>query len=82
MMGGAEDVVRRAIKRTRLLTGIACAGLMASLLGPVGAVVFGGAAAIGITIAWSRLFPELRLAKTFDPPDIVNLEPDKGATQP
>jgi MFS family permease len=57
-------------------------GLMASLLGPVGAVVFGGAAAIGITIAWSRLFPELRLAKTFDPPDIVNLEPDKGATQP
>ena len=30
--------------------------------------VFGGVAAIGITLAWSRLFPELRLAKTFDPP--------------
>ncbi len=43
-------------------------GLMASLLGPVGAVVFGGLAAIGITLAWSRLFPELRLAKTFDTP--------------
>jgi hypothetical protein len=43
-------------------------GLMASLLGPVGAVLFGGVAAIGITLAWSRLFPELRLAKTFDPP--------------
>jgi MFS family permease len=42
-------------------------GLMASLLGPVGAVVFGGLAAIGITVAWSRLFPELRLAKTFEP---------------
>jgi MFS family permease len=42
-------------------------GLMAALLGPVGAVVFGGLAAIGITVAWSRLFPELRLAKTFEP---------------
>ena len=41
---------------------------MASLLGPVGAVVFGGLAAIAITLAWSRLFPELRLAKTFDTP--------------
>ncbi len=42
-------------------------GLLASLIGPVGAVVFGGVAAIGITLAWARLFPELRLAKTFDP---------------
>ena len=48
--------------------GEAESGLMASLLGPVGAVVFGGVAAIAITLAWSRLFPELRLAKTFDPP--------------
>ena len=38
--------------------------------------------AIAVTLLWARLFPELRLAKTFDPPDIVNLEPDKGATQP
>jgi predicted MFS family arabinose efflux permease len=57
-------------------------GLMASLLGPVGAVVFGGAAAIAITLVWARLFPELRLAKTFDPPDMVDLEPDMGVTQP
>jgi predicted MFS family arabinose efflux permease len=48
--------------------GEAESGLMASLLGPVGAVVFGGVAAIAITLAWSRLYPELRLAKTFDPP--------------
>ncbi|MGN6497273.1 MAG: MFS transporter [Tsuneonella sp.] len=48
--------------------GEAESGLVASLLGPVGAVLFGGIAAIGITLAWSRLFPELRLAKTFDPP--------------
>jgi MFS family permease len=57
-------------------------GLMASLLGPVGAVAFGGVAAMAVTLLWARLFPELRLAKTFDPPDIVNLEPEKGATQP
>lgn len=48
--------------------GEAESGLMASILGPVGAVMFGGIAAIVITLAWSRLFPELRLAKTFDPP--------------
>ncbi len=47
--------------------GEAESGLMASLLGPVGAVLFGGIAAIAVTLAWSRLFPELRLAKTFDP---------------
>lgn len=45
-------------------------GLLASLLGPVGAVVFGGVGAIAITLAWSRLFPELRLAKTFDPSEL------------
>nr|WP_207974522.1 MFS transporter [Parafrankia sp. BMG5.11] len=48
--------------------GEAESGMLAALIGPVGAVVFGGVAAIGITLAWSRLFPELRLAKTFDPP--------------
>lgn len=50
--------------------GEAESGLLASLLGPVGAVVFGGLGAIGITILWARLFPELGLAKTFDPPEI------------
>ncbi len=44
-------------------------GLAAALLGPVGAVVFGGAAAIGVAGLWSLWFPELRRAKTFDPPD-------------
>jgi predicted MFS family arabinose efflux permease len=48
--------------------GEAESGLLASLMGPVGAVLFGGFAAIGITLVWTRLFPELRLAKTFDPP--------------
>lgn len=44
-------------------------GLAAALLGPVGAVVFGGAAAIGVAGLWSYLFPELRRARTFDPPE-------------
>jgi len=57
-------------------------GLMASLLGPVGAVVFGGVAAIAITLLWSRLFPELRLAKSFDPPDILETAPQHGVAQP
>jgi len=43
------------------------AGAMAALLGPIGAVAIGGAAAIGVTALWSWLFPELRRAKTFEP---------------
>ncbi|MBY4636758.1 MFS transporter [Sphingopyxis sp. XHP0097] len=43
------------------------AGAMAAVLGPVGAVVIGGAGAIGVTALWSWLFPELRRARTFEP---------------
>lgn len=43
-------------------------GLLAAVIGPVAAVVAGGVAAIFVTLYWARLFPELRLAKTFDPP--------------
>jgi predicted MFS family arabinose efflux permease len=46
-------------------------GLAAAALGPVGAVVFGGIAAIGITLGWAYLFPELRRARTFDPPQPI-----------
>jgi MFS family permease len=42
-------------------------GVAAAILGPVGAVVFGGISAIMITGVWSRLFPELKNAKTFEP---------------
>lgn len=62
--------------------GEAESGLMASLLGPVGAVVVGGVGAIAITLLWSRLFPELKLAKTFDPPEILDLSPQHGVAQP
>jgi MFS family permease len=43
-------------------------GLLAAVVGPVVAVVAGGVAAIAVTLYWARLYPELRLAKTFDPP--------------
>ena len=57
-------------------------GVMASLLGPVGAVVFGGVGAIAITIGWARLFPELQRARTFDPPDMLETEPEHGEAKP
>ena len=40
-------------------------GLAAAVLGPTGAVVFGGIGAIVITALWSVLFPVLRHARTF-----------------
>lgn len=42
-------------------------GVAAALLGPVGAVIFGGLGAIGVTAIWAWLFPELRHARTFEP---------------
>jgi MFS family permease len=42
-------------------------GLAAALLGPVAAVVSGGAAAVAIAAGWAYLFPEIRRARTFDP---------------
>jgi MFS family permease len=50
------------------------AGVMAALLGPTAAVVLGGTAAMGIAGLWSYLFPELRRARTFDPPDTALAE--------
>lgn len=62
--------------------GEARTGLMGSVVGPVGAVAIGGVAAIGITLLWSWLYPELKLAKTFDPPEIDETPPQHGAAQP
>lgn len=52
-------------------------GIAAALLGPVGSVVAGGAAAIAVAAGWSRLFPELRRARTFAPPadSVIEEEP-------
>lgn len=43
-------------------------GFTAALLGPVAATVGGGIAAIAVTLVWAGLFPELRRARTFEPP--------------
>jgi MFS family permease len=50
--------------------GEAESGFVGALIGPVPAVIAGGVGAIGIVLIWSWWFPELRLAKTFEPPDL------------
>jgi MFS family permease len=50
--------------------GEAESGFLAALIGPVAAVVAGGVGAIVITALWARRFPELRLALSFDPPNV------------
>lgn len=53
-------------------------GSLAYLLGPVAAVVAGGAGAIVTVAAWARVFPVLRTTKTFAPPDhLLEEGPDK-----
>ena len=44
-------------------------GFTAALIGPIAATVAGGVAAIVVTLLWSWMFPELRRARTFEPPD-------------
>jgi MFS family permease len=44
-------------------------GLLASVLGPIGAVAFGGVGAIAVAGIWAYLFPEIRRARTFDLPE-------------
>lgn len=46
--------------------GDAQSGFLAALIGPVAAIVAGGAGAILITLAYFRYFPELRLARSFE----------------
>jgi MFS family permease len=58
--------------------GDAFSGFLASVVGPVAAVVAGGIGAIATVALWSRLFPVLRTTRTFDPPDeLLDTETDK-----
>lgn len=70
MRGRVSAVSQLSISASNEL-GEAESGFLASIpaLGPVGAVLFGGIGAIIITILWAGLFPELRAARTFTPPD-------------
>ncbi|WP_375403269.1 MFS transporter [uncultured Sphingomonas sp.] len=69
MRGRVSAVSQLTISASNEL-GEAESGLLAALIGPVGAVVFGGVGAIAVTLLWARLYPELKLAKSFDPPEV------------
>ncbi len=69
MRGRVSSLSQLTISASNEL-GEAESGFLAALVGPVAAVIGGGIGAIIITLVWARLFPELRLARTFDPPDI------------
>ncbi len=56
--------------------GEARGGFAAAWIGPVAATAGGGIAAILVTLAWAAWFPELRRARTFEPPE----EPPPEAT--
>ena len=66
MRGRVSSVSGLAISASNEL-GELQSGLAAAVLGPVGAVVFGGAVAIFVTAIWAGLFPELKNARTFEP---------------
>jgi len=68
MRGRVGAVSTLAISASNEL-GEARSGFSAALIGPVAATVGGGMVAIAVTLAWARIFPELRRARTFDLPD-------------
>ncbi len=70
MRGRVGSVSQLTISASNEL-GEAESGFLAAVIGPTAAVIAGGIGAIAVTLLWSRLYPELRLAKTFDPPDEV-----------
>lgn len=60
--------------------GDALTGGLAVLFGPVAAIVGGGVAAIAVTGLWSRIFPQLGAAKTFDAPvEVLAMEASSRA---
>lgn len=69
MRGRVSSLSQLTISASNEL-GEAESGFLAALVGPIAAVIGGGIGAIIITIIWARLFPELRLARSFDPPDL------------
>lgn len=79
MRGRVSSVSGLAISASNEL-GELQSGLAAALLGPVGAVIAGGAGAIAVTGLWSQLFPELKNARTFEPQ--YRLQTDKKKLEP
>lgn len=67
MRGRVSSVSHLTVSASNEL-GEAESGFMAAFIGPVATIILGGAGAIVITLIWSKLYPELRLARSFDPP--------------
>ena len=67
MRGRVSAVSGLAISASNEL-GEVQSGLAAALLNPVGAVIAGGIGAVAVALGWAYWFPELRRARTFDPP--------------
>ena len=68
MRGRVSAVSTLAISASNEL-GETRSGFTAALMGPITATVAGGIAAVGVTLAWAFIFPELRKARTFDLPE-------------
>jgi MFS family permease len=79
MRGRVSAVSTLAISASNEL-GETRSGFAAALIGPVTATVAGGIAAIGVTLLWAGLFPELRRARTFALPEPPLEEADVVAT--
>ena len=58
--------------------GEAESGFLGALIGPVPAVIAGGVGAIAVVLLWSWWFPELRLAKSFDAPDLRTAQAEES----
>jgi MFS family permease len=58
--------------------GEAESGFLGALIGPVPAVIAGGVGAIIVVFLWSWWFPELRLAKSLEPPDLRNARAEES----
>ena len=59
--------------------GEAESGFLGALIGPVPAVIAGGIGAIAVVFVWSWWFPELRLAKSFEAPDLRRSNAEESA---
>jgi MFS family permease len=54
-------------------------GFLGALIGPIPAVIAGGVGAILVVFLWAWWFPELRLAKSFDVPELDKPQPGESS---
>lgn len=82
------DEMRGRVSSVSLLTisasnefGDFFSGTLAFVIGPVAAVVTGGAGAILTVALWAWVFPVLRTTRTFDPPDALQDQTESKTKQ-